>query len=242
MIIEEITSQEFSEGLLKTQTVLIPIGATEGHGHSLPLGTDSFQAIDVCRRLAEERDIFVAPLISYGVCRSTRTHPGTITLRTETLKQLVMDIVTSLYRQGLRNFVLISGHAGGTHNATLLDAGECLLYQLPEVRIAVVAEYDLVCESAKDLVETDNDSHAGEIEASRILATRPHLVKGVATEDAPTFPKYILVRNKLQFWESGVWGNPEKADPQKGAAIESRVVKALGRLVAELEAFVEPEA
>ena len=82
MIIEEMTSQEFLTGLTKTQTVLIPVGATEGHGAHLPLGTDSFQAIDVCRALSERRPVFVAPPILYGVCRSTSQHPGTLSLRT----------------------------------------------------------------------------------------------------------------------------------------------------------------
>lgn len=241
MIIEEITSTEFSLGLAKTQTVLIPVGATEGHGAHLPLGTDSFQAVDVCRRLSESRDLFVAPLLSYGVCRSTQNHPGTITIRTDTLKSLVTDIVSSLYAQGLRNFIILSGHAGGTHNAALIDAGEALLANLPEARIAVATEYDLAYEKGKGLIETMGDSHAGEIETSRMLATRPHLVKGLEKEDKPRFPKHILVRNKLHYWQSGVWGNPEKAAPEKGAAIESCVVEALDQLVAELERFVEPE-
>ena len=195
MIIEEITSQDFLEGLTKTRTVLIPVGATEGHGAHLPLGTDSFQAVDVCRRLAERRSLFVAPPIAYGVCRSTSQHPGTLSIRTETLKSLLTDIVQALYRQGLRNFVVLSGHAGGTHNAALLDAGECLLTLLPEVKIAVVTEYDLAAEEGKGLIETAGDSHAGEIEASRMLATRPHLVKEGAVEACPAFPRHILVRN-----------------------------------------------
>ena len=239
MIIEEMTSEEFSHGLNKTQTVLIPVGATEGHGKCLPLGTDSFQAIDVCCRLADKRDVFVAPLVSYGVCRSTQNHPGTVSLRTETLKQLVIDIVTSLYSQGLRNFVVLSGHAGGTHNATLLDAGEGLLQALPKASIAVVTEYDLAYEKGKDLIETRDDSHAGEIEMSRMMATRPHLVKGTAAADRPSFPEHILVRNKFSYWESGVWGDPGKADAQKGAAIEAAVIEALDQLVTELEAFSE---
>ena len=52
MFIEEMTSEAFLVGLDKTRTVLIPVGATEGHGAHLPLGTDSFQALDVCRRLS----------------------------------------------------------------------------------------------------------------------------------------------------------------------------------------------
>ena len=240
MIIEEISSQAFLEGLTKTRTVLVPVGATEGHGAHLPLGTDTFQALDVCRRLAERRSLFVAPPISYGVCRSTSQHPGTLSIRTETLKSLLMDIVDALYRQGLRYFVILSGHAGGTHNAVLLDAGECLLSLLPEVNIAVVTEYDLAAEEGKGLIETVGDSHAGEIESSRILATRPHLVKEGAVEAYPDFPKHILVRNKQACWPSGVWGDPSKSSAEKGRKIEAIVVDALERLVVELEEFVEP--
>jgi creatinine amidohydrolase len=240
MIIEEITSQDFLAGLEITRTVLIPVGATEGHGAHLPLGTDSFQAIDVCRRLTERRPLFVAPPILYGVCRSTSQHPGTLSIRTETLKMLLIDIVTSLYGHGLRNFVVLSGHAGGIHNATLLDAGERLLELLPESRIAVVTEYDLAAGEGEGVIETTGDSHAGEIEASRMLATRPHLVKDGASEDYPNFPRHILVRNKRKFWPSGVWGDPTKASSEKGVKIETIVVNALDRLVSGLEAFDEP--
>lgn len=240
MIIEEMTSQEFLTGLTKSRTALIPVGATEGHGSHLPLGTDSFQAIDVCRKLSERRDVFVAPPILYGVCRSTSQHPGTLSIRTETLKSLLIDVVEALYRQGLRNFVILSGHAGGTHNATLLDAGECLLEKLPELKIAVVTEYDLAAGDGEGLIETPDDSHAGEIEASRILATRPHLVKEGAQEGYPCFPKHILVRNKQHYWPSAVWGDPTKASAEKGVQIELIVVNALDRLVTELEDFIEP--
>ena len=137
MLLEEITMPEFIAGLAATKTVLIPFGATEEHGSHLPLGTDTFQAADVCRLLAGQRKLFVAPAVAYGVCRSTGDHPGTVSITTETLKALAIDLVRSFYRQGLRNVVLLSGHAGGTHNAALLDAGEVLLRELPELKIAV---------------------------------------------------------------------------------------------------------
>jgi creatinine amidohydrolase len=241
MIIEEITSAEFSSGLEKTRTVLIPVGATEGHGVHLPLGTDSFQAIDVCRLLAGRRTIFVAPPILYGVCRSTALHPGTLGIRTETLRKLLCDVIEALYRQGLRNFVVISGHAGGTHNATLLDAGEEMLRTLVDARIAVVSEYDLATRAGQAHIETVDDSHAGEIETSRMLSTRPHLVKNGATEDYPRFPRHILVRDKLKYWPSGVWGDPTKASAAKGVQIEMHVVNALEQLVTELEMFLVTE-
>jgi creatinine amidohydrolase len=239
MLIDQLTMPEFMAGLAVTRTVLIPFGATEEHGPHLPLGTDTFQAEDVCRLLAEQRRVFVAPAIPYGVCRSTGDHPGTVSLTTETLKALTVDLVRSFYRQGLRNFVILSGHAGGTHNAALLDAGECLLRELPESRIAVVAEYALACLAGKGLIDTPDDCHAGEIETSRMLATRPHLVKGSAPPEQSALPRFILVRDKQNYWRGGVGGDPSKASAEKGRQLEALVVAALGRLVDELEASQE---
>lgn len=235
MLLEEMTMPEFIAGLAETKTVLIPFGATEEHGPHLPLGTDTFQAADVCRLLAGQRKLFVAPAVAYGVCRSTGDHPGTVSITTETLKALAIDLVRSLYRQGLRNVVFLSGHAGGTHNAVLLDAGEVLLRELPELKIAVATEYALAYEAGKGLVDTPGDSHAGEIETSRMMASRPHMVKGTAAAETPAFPQFILVRDKRRHWPGGVHGDPGRASAEKGLRIETLVVAALDNLVDTLE-------
>jgi creatinine amidohydrolase len=235
MLLEALTMPDFTAGLARSRTVLIPFGATEEHGLHLPLGTDTFQAQDVCRLLAARRPLFVAPAIPYGVCRSTGDHPGTISLTTETLKALAIDLVRAFYRQGLRNVVLLSGHAGGTHNAALLDAGEGLMRELPELRIAVATEYALAYAAGKGLIETAGDCHAGEIETSRMLATRPEMVKGTSPAEMSCFPAFILVRDKRRYWPGGVGGDPAKASSDKGRRLEALVVAALGRLVDELE-------
>ena len=69
MLIEEMTMDEFAAGLQLTRTVLIPFGATEQHGSHLPLNTDTLEAYVVGRKLAQRRNIFIAPAIPYGVCR-----------------------------------------------------------------------------------------------------------------------------------------------------------------------------
>lgn len=235
MIIEELTMPEFVAGLEKTRTVLIPFGATEEHGPHLPLSTDTLHAAEVGRKLAARRPIFIAPPIPYGVCRSTSRHPGTISIRTETLKALAFDIVSSLYGQGLRNFVLLTGHAGGTHLSALIDVGEELLVRFADCRIAVLTEYMLAAKEGRGLIETEGDSHAGEIETSRILHSHPQLVKGTAAREFPDFPAGILVRNKRRCWPGGVWGDPGKASAEKGARLEGLVVAALERLVDQLE-------
>lgn len=239
MLIEELTMAEFCSGLEKTRTVLIPVGSVEEHGDHLPLATDTIQAVEVAKKAAQLVPLFVAPAIPYGNCRSTSCHPGTISISTTTLKALVSDIVSSLYLQGLRNFIILSGHAGGAHCLALQEVGEKLLAALVESRVAVVTEYDLAKEEGRALVETPRDAHAGEIETSRLLHSHPHLVKGTGREEYPSFPSGILVRDKRKFWPGGVWGNPTKATAEKGKEIEALVVAKVVELVERIENFSE---
>jgi creatinine amidohydrolase len=239
MIIEEMTMPAFEAGLARTRTVLIPFGSTEEHGPHLPLATDTLQAFTVGRRLAERRPLFVAPPVPYGVCRSTSCHPGTLSISTATLRALAIDIVGTLYYQGLRNFILLTGHAGGTHTSALIDAGEELLGRFSDLRIAVLTEYMLAAREGRGIIETEDDAHAGEIETSRILHSHPRLVQGTAPSERPRFPTGILVRNKRLFWSGGVWGDPGKASAEKGERLEKAVVDALERLVDRLEGWRE---
>ena len=195
--------------------------------------------MEVGRKLAEVRPLFVAPPVHYGVCRSSSRHPGTVSITTETLKGLTVDIVTSLRRQGLRNFILLTGHAGGTHVASLQDAGEKLIDLFHDIKLAVLSEYQLVVKEGKGIIETPDDSHAGEIETSRIMHSHPHLVKGEGKREYPSFPAGILVRDKRRFWPGGIWGNPELASAEKGRKIEEAVVDALDRFVDALEKWEE---
>lgn len=239
MLIEEMTMCEFSSGLKQTRTVLIPFGATEEHGRHLPLATDTLQAVAIGRRIAELRPVFIAPPVPYGVCRSSYDHPGTLSITVETLKALMLDIGNALYRQGLRNLIFLSGHAGGTHMATLTDAGEQLLQRYSDIKVAILTEYLLAAEAGRHLIETQGDSHAGEIETSRILNSHPQLVKGSAEREFPSFPQGILIRNKTKYWPGGIWGDPGKASAAKGAQIEDLVVEKLDGFIDRFEAWEE---
>ena len=239
MIIEELTMPEFEAGLTHTRTVYLPFGSVEEHGAHLPLSTDTIQAYEVGKKAAQQIPLFVAPPIHYGNCRSTSCHPGTISIRTKTLKMLLKDIVRSLEGQGLRNFIVLTGHAGAAHRMALQDAGEELMAELPDIRMAVVTEYDLAVTEGRSIIETAVDAHAGEIETSRILHSHPALVKGTSPEEYPVFPVGILVRNKRAYWPGGVWGNPAKATSEKGRSLEELVVAKVVALVKALEEFEE---
>lgn len=236
MLLEEMTMPQVEAALVAgCRTVYIPFGALEEHGPHLPLSTDTIQAYQVGKRAAELIPLFVAPPIPYGNCRSTNCHPGTVSISTTTLRGLLKDLVRSFYRQGMRNVVVLTGHAGGAHRLALQDAGEELLDELSELRIAVVTEYELAKDEGRGIIETPGDAHAGEIETSRIMHSHPHLVQGTAPEEYPTFPVGVLVRDKRRYWPGGVWGNPSKATADKGSKIEELVARKVVELVKTLE-------
>lgn len=238
-LMESVTMTAFDEGRQICRTAILPCGALEEHGTHLPLGTDALHAIALARAVSERRPVWVAPPVYYGLCRSTSEHPGTIGIRGETLQALVVDVVQSLYVQGIRNVVIISGHAGGTHMAALTDAGEKLLTLCTELRVAVLSVLDLGASAWKDILETPRDSHAGEVETSLMMHLHPDWVQGTSPEEYPSFPKHILVRNKRAFWRGGVWGNPAAASKEKGAKFMERSIAALIELIERLEGWEE---
>ena len=235
---ENLTMPGFEALQQQTRTVILPLGSVEEHGPHLPLGMDTFHSLEVARRTADLHPVVVAPPVFYGMCRSTREHPGTLSISGDTLRALLMDLGREFYRVGMRHLVFISGHAGGTHISAIVEAGERLLAELPEVRVAVVNILELlreVLQEQPDLVQTKGDSHAGEVETAVMMAAYPDLVCGTATEEWPSFPKYVLVRDKRRYWPGGVWGNPTPASAAQGEAILRAEALRLSKVISNLE-------
>ncbi len=237
MLIEEMTMPDFERGIRKTQTVVIPVGSVEEHGKHLPLATDTQEAYAVAKQAAKEVDVFVAPPVVYGVLRSTLDHPGSIGISATTLRALIRDIVHSLYGQGLRRFIVLSGHAGSIHVASLREVGEALMDELDGIAMAVLSLLDLIKGKAAGIVETENDSHAGEVETSMMLAINPDLVKGSSEAEFPHFPEHFLVRDRRKYWPGGVWGNPAKAQREKGERLIEIGATLLCELIRKIETF-----
>ena len=234
MLLAEITMNEFQEHLQRTRTVLIPFGSIEEHGTHLPLNTDALIVEEVLKEVAKRQPVFLIPTLYYGVCTSTRNHGGTISIKPETLRRLTKDIVEELYKKGLMNFFLISGHAGGIHMSAMREAAEELVEVLENVKIAVFSLYDFMWQELAQLADTPNDSHAGEIETSLVMAIALDLVKGTSPEEYPSFPKPFIVKDKVKYWQGGVWGNPSKASVNKGQEVFRRIVDKVSEIVGSI--------
>jgi creatinine amidohydrolase len=72
------------------------------------------------------------------------------------------------------------------------------------------------------------------------LAAYPHLVQGRAPAEWPTFPKFILVRDKRRYWPGGVWGDPAAAGAAQGEEILAAETRRLLAVIAALEKEKNP--
>ncbi len=237
MLLEEITMNEFEEGRKDSPSLIIPFGTVEAHGTHLPLSTDTLIINEIVRALGKTRGVLVAPPLHYGVCTSTSQHPGTIGITPETLRRVTSDLVRDGYAQGIRNFLLVSGHGGSLHVSATKEVAESLTAELSEATIAAFCIYELLPKEALEMAETKNDSHAGEFETSLVLYLAKGLVKGRAPEEYPALPKPIVARDKLKYWPGAVWGNPEKASIEKGDKLFEMLTEALSGLLDSVEGF-----
>lgn len=149
MLLKLLLWQDVHAYLEKRTDVVIPVGGTEQHGPSGPLGTDLIVAEELANELGEERHAMVAPAIPFGVSQLHAAFPGTVSLKPATLLAVVADAVESLSQQGFRRFLLLNAHHGSKAilkaacaqvHASVPDS-RCLAvdwWELPEVRSVVM--------------------------------------------------------------------------------------------------------
>jgi creatinine amidohydrolase len=232
MRIQEMTAKEFAEAIKKEPIVFLPIGATEAHGIHLPLGTDCYQPEALCAELAERFDGFLAPTISYGVHSSTRNMPGTIGVESETLKAVVTDVLLSMHRSGVRNAVVITGHAGSIHMAAAKDAiGEVV--RVTGMRIMFLSDYDIAYRFPIEADPEHPDGHGGLVETSRVLAIRPDLVRSKRRKGEFRDPRFMILADPERCFPQGMVGDPTKATPKLGQEINQFIFDRMCELIGE---------
>ena len=229
--LEEMRWPQIEAAQKDSRTVILPVGATEEHGPHLPTITDTVQALEVARVVAKERGIFLAPPIHYGVCRSTRAFPGTITVGHDALRGYVRDLLISFADSGFSRVMILTGHAGGQHMAALEEAGQMAVEER-DFRVSLVSLFDLIDFST---VETAHDGHAGEVETSLMMVIRPDLVKGSPEGNFPNRPRFIIMKDVRQLMGSGIMGNPRPASPEKGRRYFQMAVDGVKAALEELE-------
>lgn len=165
--LQDLTWEEVDGYLERDRIVLVPIGSTEQHGPAGPLGVDTYVAVTLCEDVAERTEVVTAPPLWYGDSSHHSGFPGTVSLRPDTLVQVVRDICRSLAAHGFDRIVLVNGHKGS--NLPALTSAVRALHEeeLPRVLFAVADPLHLARSAAPSIKEA-REHHAGELELSHV--------------------------------------------------------------------------
>ena len=217
MYIIEHTSDDFKMISENVNTIIIPIGSLEAHGHHLPLGTDIFSPRLFCEKVNEKigYKIWIAPEIPYGQSYDLSMYPGTVTMPSEVMAEYVYHVGKSFYENGLKNIVFLNGHGG---NITALSLAAERLVPLGAVVMTINWWLDF---SADILTITEGQGHAGEDETSAVLYYKEELVQMDKAMKSPinqVIPVRFKDRGKTIF-QDALTGDATLATKEKGEEI-----------------------
>jgi creatinine amidohydrolase len=247
----DLTYPELDELARQKAVLLWALGVIEEHGPHLPLATDVYipaVTLDLVRQRLQEQGVpaAVIPPFYWGVNTVTQSFPGSIQVRPEIMRELIVDVLGSLRDDGFETVFCFTGHGDAAHNRTIADG-----VRLARDRCGVRAYFVLGAMGAFrperfsfDLTEpcfvtitppatrpgTPSpagqclDVHAGEVETSVLLGYAPEVVR---EEIARTLPPTRLGMSELSVWRCGgeqarcltphgYFGAPAAASPEHG--------------------------
>lgn len=227
LLMEELTWRDIESALKSgTDTAIITIGATEQHGPHLPLASDSIagdvMGPDVARQLGRA---LVAPNIRLGVSPHHMMFPGTMSVRTEILGDLLREYIHSLAWHGFRHIVILPTHGGNF--ATIERVTKQLAPLYPNVNLIGYTDaqgYIATLQSTSKRLGIPLDvagSHSGLVETATVLAFRPELVRLDRAEagflgDAYGIGDKMNVEGTHAISPIGVLGDPRQATAEVG--------------------------
>jgi creatinine amidohydrolase len=249
---ENLTSADIGRLSDAEAMVIVPVGAIEQHGPHLPVGTDTFSAVEVARRAAvrmESPPAIVAPPVWWGFSPHHMAFPGTISLSSATFVALLTDLCGSIAVHGFQRILLLNGHGG---NAQLVQlVAQEVMEAHPPVCVAAATYYTMIVEVLEALGESELGGmvHAGEMETSVMLAVRPDLLRMDRATDEPYRPASSFFLSDMRcggpvFYppdlrrdtRHGVLGVPTLGTAKKGTAF---LEAAVSELVEFLREFAE---
>lgn len=182
----ELTREQLG-ALLPEALVVLAVGATEQHGPHLPTGTDALVVEAVVRGAAaafvSERDLVLAPVLAFGASDHHFPFGGTLSLRVETMTEVLLDLARSVAAAGGRRLLIVNGHGGNRgacHSAVQRAATAHGL-------LAAYADYWelLLADAPPGPGDPPVPGHAGGFESSLVAHLRPELVRELPDRPAP---------------------------------------------------------
>ena len=197
--------------------VVVPLGAAaKEHGPHLPLNNDAIIATWMVEEIMQRLPVVVAPLINASFYPAFVEYPGSISLRCETARDVIVDTCTSLANFGLSRFYVVN-----TGLSTLQPLAEAKQMLRQGITLKFLDLDEALQSLPPDLLEQQYGSHADEHETSLMLHIASEVVNMSLAVDDGAKGEGRLTRSKGQgTWSpSGVFGQATLATPAKGQVI-----------------------
>ncbi|UFN46866.1 creatininase family protein [Roseomonas sp. OT10] len=122
----EMTAPALRAAAERGAVALLPVGVIECHGPHLPVGTDAFIALALCRATRDHLaaaggEAVIAPPYTWGINGILADFPGSFRIRPETAAALLRDVIDSLLDNGFRQVLVVSHHGDRLHNEMVRD-------------------------------------------------------------------------------------------------------------------------
>lgn len=219
---------------------ILAVGSCENHGQHLPLGTDTLVSYKLALKIAAQVDgLLVLPPITIGYSEHYSHFPFTLSLRSETLVEVLKDILRSVLKNGIQRIFIMNGHDGNI--APIEIASRAVKMEYPEARIASL---DAWWVAAGQLLPPDTFEvwgglgHAGEGETSIALSLFGDLVEMEhARGVVPNLPPHVDIKwNFAELTDAGATGDPTKATAEKGRLMEEVLVRTVVQFLKDMDA------
>jgi creatinine amidohydrolase len=225
----ELSWPEAEALLREAPLVVVPFGAgAKEHGPHLPMNADQVVMEYLCRQAVDSLPVVIAPAIVHGWFPAFREFPGTEVADPAVFEQYVFQVARSLVKQGAQRIVFLNTGISRATGLPISIAAREIRTQTGTPTL-VVSWDDLETAEMGALQEQEAGGHAGELETSIHLFLQEHLVQMDRAvpdygEDPPgDYPGYkpgLFSRNRgdPEFSETGLFGDPTLANPEKGRA------------------------
>ncbi len=216
--LETLSWIEAEEWFVNNPVIVIPLGAAaKEHGPHLPLNNDAIIATWLAEEIRQRLPVVIAPLINASYYPAFSEYPGSISLSSETARDVILDTCTSLASCGLSRFYVVN--TGLSTLRPLAEAKQLLDQQGNTLEYLNLGQ--VLQSLPDDLLEQQYGSHADEHETSLMLHIAPEVVDMNLAVDDGAEGEGRLTRSKGQgLWSrSGVFGQATLATPAKGRVI-----------------------
>jgi creatinine amidohydrolase len=213
------------------RALLVPLGSLEQHGPHLPLDTDTRIAVAVAGRAASARGrdgVAVTPPIAIGASGEHAGFPGTLSIGTPALIQLLVELGRDAARDW-EAMLLVNAHGG---NRDAVDGA-----------VARLRAEGRRC-AAFHVSPAGGDAHAGRTETALLLHLDPAVVRVDLMEPGELAPVIALIdrlrRDGVRpVSPNGVLGDPVGATVEEGERLLGELIAGCTRA---LDALLVAEA